>query len=233
MNLIAAKSGDILVVSSASPQGTVYAFDPRKQTADLTVLTPQPAAPGPGASAVVPVNIWVNGELEDQLDPQTYEYNTLGQLFARDVATSASRHYLSPDGSLFLPAVRVFQQGPDDSCGMDETGWRWSHNLDAYGLIAAAGRRIAIISGAENRTYRATVQGDGTLTDLQLVAERGGESVAVDIAGNVTSPTVRCSSTTVRESWSARLTSPSGRCSSVRRADRRTPLHPHASLALP
>ena len=186
VNLIAAKSGDILVVSSAGPQGTVYAFDPRKQTTDLTVLTPQPAAPRPGASAVVPSNIWVNGELEDQLDPQTYEFTTLGQLFARDVATPASRHYLSPDGSLFLPAVRVFQQGPDDSyAGMDETGWRWSHNLDAYGLIAATpGRRIAIISGAENRTYRATVQPDGTLTDLQLVAERGGESVAVDIAGN-------------------------------------------------
>ena len=69
---------------------------------------------------------------------------------------------------------------------MDETGWRWSHNLDAYGLIAAApGRWIPIISGAENRTYTATVQTDGTLSDRQLVAERGGESVAVDAAGHV------------------------------------------------
>jgi sugar lactone lactonase YvrE len=42
-----------------------------------------------------------------------------------------------------------------------------------------------VVSGAENRTYRATVQADGTLRDLQLVAERGGESVAVDSAGNV------------------------------------------------
>jgi hypothetical protein len=187
VNLVAMKSGDILVVSSAGPQGTVYVFDPRKPAGEITVLTPQPAQERPGAAVVLPVNIWVNGELEDQLDPRTYEYTTLQQLFTRDGATPAPRQYVSPDGSLSLPAVRVFQQAPDDSyAGMDETGWRWSHNLDAYGLIAAVpGRRIAVISGAENRTYRATVQADGTLADLQLVAERGGESAAVDAAGNV------------------------------------------------
>jgi len=185
VNLVATKSGQILVVSSAGPQGTVYVFDPKKPAEEMTLLTPQPAAPHPDAAAAVPVNIWVNGELEDQLDPRTYEYTTLGQLFARDVATPAARHSVSPDGSFFLPAVRVFQQGPDDSyAGMDETGWRWSHNLDANGLIAAvSGRRIPIISGAENRTYTAMVQADGTLSDLQLVAERGGESVVIDAAG--------------------------------------------------
>ena len=41
------------------------------------------------------------------------------------------------------------------------------------------------MSGAENRTYRATVQADGTLGDLQPFAERGGESVTADSAGNV------------------------------------------------
>jgi len=186
VNLVATKSGEILVVSSAGPQGTVYLFDPGKPTEAMTVLSPQPAAPTSGAAVVRPVNIWVNGELEDQLDPRTFEYTTLAELFTRDVATPAPRQYVSPDGSLFLPATRVFQQGPDDSyAGMDDSGWRWSHNLDAYGLIAAMpGRRIAVISGAENRTYTAVVQADGTLRDLQLVAERGGESVAVDTAGN-------------------------------------------------
>ena len=31
---------------------------------------------------------------------------------------------LSPDGSLSLPAFRVWQQGP-----IDHTGWRWSDGL--------------------------------------------------------------------------------------------------------
>jgi sugar lactone lactonase YvrE len=112
---------------------------------------------------------------------------TLAELFARDVATPAPRHYVSPDGSLVLPAGRVFQQpGVDSYAGMDETGWRWSHNLDAYGLsLAPPGRRIFVVSGAENRTYRAVVQANGTLGDLRPFAERGGESVAADSAGNV------------------------------------------------
>jgi hypothetical protein len=186
VNLVAAKSGEILVISSAGPEGTVYVFDPKKPADEMTVLTPHPATSRPGAAAVVPVNIWVNGELEDQLDPKTCEYTTLGLLFARDVSTPASRQYVSPDGSLFVPAVRVFQQAPDDSyAGMDDTGWRWSHNLDAYGLMAAVpGRHVTIISGAENKTYRAMLHADGTLGDLQVVAERGGESVAVDTTGH-------------------------------------------------
>jgi hypothetical protein len=187
VNLAVAKSGDVLVVSSAGPEGTVYTFNPARPADALTVLEPQPAAPRPDAAAVLPVNVWVNGELEDQLDLSTYEYVTLAQLFARDVGTPAPRQYVSPDGSLVLPAGRVFQQpGVDSYAGIDETGWRWSHNLDAYGLLtASSGRRIFVVSGTENRTYRAVVRANGTLGDLQPFAERGGESVAADSAGNV------------------------------------------------
>ena len=135
VNLAVAKSGDVLVVSSAGPDGTVYSFDPRE--AGRRAHRPQSAAGGsaPDAAAVLPVNVWVNGELEDQLDLGTYEYVTLAQLFAREVATPAPRQYVPPDGSLVLPAGRVFEQpGVDSYAGMDETGWRWSHTLDAYGL---------------------------------------------------------------------------------------------------
>ena len=139
VNLAVAKSGDVLVVSSAGPEGTVYTFNPAKPADELTVLEPQPAAPRPDAAVVLPVNVWVNGELEDQLDLGTYEYATLAQLFAREVATPSPRQYVSPDGSLVLPAGRVFQQpGVDSYAGMDETGWRWSHTLDAYGLLTAS-----------------------------------------------------------------------------------------------
>jgi sugar lactone lactonase YvrE len=69
---------------------------------------------------------------------------------------------------------------------MDETGWRWSHALDAFSLIAARpGEPVYVTSGAENRTYRGVVRDDGALGDLQPFVERGGESVVADAAGNV------------------------------------------------
>ena len=58
--------------------------------------------------------------------------------------------------------------------------------MGAYNFVTAPqGRRIYVSSGAENRTYSATTQADGTLRDLKPFAERGGESVAVDATGNV------------------------------------------------
>jgi len=42
-----------------------------------------------------------------------------------------------------------------------------------------------VSSASEDRTYRALVKADGALGDLQPFAERGGESVVVDAAGNV------------------------------------------------
>ena len=78
------------------------------------------------------------GEFANQLDLDSYEYTTLAQMLARDVGTPKTKEYVSPDGSLVLPAVRVFQQGPDDSyAGMDATGWRWSNTLTANGLLSA------------------------------------------------------------------------------------------------
>jgi sugar lactone lactonase YvrE len=69
---------------------------------------------------------------------------------------------------------------------MDESGWRWSHALDAYGFVTALpGQRVYVVSNAENRTYGSTDRPDGTLDGLEPFAERGGEAVAVDSEGNV------------------------------------------------
>jgi hypothetical protein len=181
------RSGHLLVASSAGPEGSVYSFAPGSAADEIAVLTPQPSTARPGAAYVHPVNIWDNGEFANQLDLDSYEYTTLAQMLARDVGTPKTKEYVSPDGSLVLPAVRVFQQGPDDSYpGMDATGWRWSNTLTAYGLLSATpGQKIYIASDAENRTYRATVQPDGTLGELTPFAERGGESVAWDSEGHV------------------------------------------------
>jgi hypothetical protein len=108
-------------------------------------------------------------------------------MFAREVTTPVPQAYVSPDGSVLLPAGRVFTQGPDGAYpGMDPSGWRWSHALDAFSLITARpGERVYVTSGAENRTYRASVRADGTLGDLARFAERGGEAAVADDAGNV------------------------------------------------
>jgi hypothetical protein len=187
VNLAVDRSGNLLVQSSAGPEGTVYSFRPGSSVDDTTVVATKSGPPPSGVTFVLPGNVWDNGEFRDQIDLETLEYKTNAQMFAEDVTTRLASFYFSPDGSLALPHGRVFRQGPDDNIpGMDPTGWRWSNTLDAYGFIAAApGKQIYVTSGAENRTYRATVQGDGTLGALEAFADRGGESAASDTAGNV------------------------------------------------
>ena len=181
VNLAFDKAGDLLVVSSGGPEGTVYSFRPGSPEDQIMVLAPQPASPHPAAAAILPVNYWNNGEFRNQLNFSTMTYKTLAEMFADDVSTPKAKEYVSPDGSVFLPAGRVFQQGPPDS-----TGWRFSDNLDTYGFITALpGERVYVSSASEDRTYSARVATNGTLTDLQPFAERGGESVAVDRQGNV------------------------------------------------
>ncbi|ODS57787.1 MAG: gluconolaconase [Acidobacteria bacterium SCN 69-37] len=188
VSLAVDRSGSLLVVSSAGPEGTVYAFTPGRPVDDLTVIAPQPAAAARADAAIVlPANVWADGQFADQLNVETLRYQTLAEMFRTSVGTPQARAYVSPDGSLVLPAVRVFQQGAGGSYpGMDPSGWRWSHTLNAYGLLTARpGQAVYVISNAENRTYRATVRADGTLGDLTPFADRGGESVTTDDAGRV------------------------------------------------
>jgi hypothetical protein len=103
-------------------------------------------------------------------------------MFAADAGTPKMREYLSQDGSVFLPAGRVFQQGPAN----DTSGWLFSDNLDTYGFIAAEpGQQVYVSSESEDITYSARVKPDGTLAELKPFAQRGGESVAADARGNV------------------------------------------------
>jgi hypothetical protein len=147
----------------------------------MTVIAPTPARAHPEASAVLPVNYWNNGEFKDQLDTQTYRYATLHEMFARDMAAPKAKEYVSPDGSLFLPAARTFQQGPPDG-----TGWRFSDTLDSYGFVTAKpGARVFVSNESEARTFSGLVNANGTVTDLKLFAERGAESVAAAPNGNV------------------------------------------------
>jgi len=181
VNLAFDKSGNLLVLSSLGAEGTLYSFKPGSPATELTVVAPTPAATHPGASAILPGNYWNNGEFKDQLDPKTYRYTTLTEMFARDLAAPKAKDYVSPDGSLFLPASRIFQQGPPDG-----TGWRFSDNLESYGFITAKpGSRTYVSNESEGRIYSGLVNPNGTVTDLKLFADRGGESVAVGSNGTV------------------------------------------------
>jgi hypothetical protein len=187
VNLAIDKTGNIIVQSSAGADSSVYAFRPGSFADEVTVLRPQPAGPHPGAAIAMPVNYWINGEFRDQLDLKTYCFKTLAELFAEDLTAPKKEQYVSPDGSLVLPAVRVWPQPANEVYpGSDFTGWRWSHNLNALGFIKAEpGAHVYVSNESEDITYGATVNPDGSLGALKPFVNRGGESVTSDSAGNV------------------------------------------------
>jgi hypothetical protein len=175
------RSGDLLVLSWYGAEGTVYSLRPDGPETELTLIAPTPTAPHPGELAALPVNWWVNGEFKDQLDPKTLRFTTLGEMFADEAAEPKAREYVSPDGSLVLPAFRVFQQGP-----ADQLGWRFSPTLDALELVLApVGGQVFVSNESQDVTYSARVGAGGALTDLKPFARRGGECVAVDAQGRV------------------------------------------------
>ena len=181
VNLAFDKSGNLLVLSSLGAEGTLYTFKPGTPATELSVIAPTPAAAHAGADMLLPVNIWNNGEFRDQLDTRSFTYPTLADMFARDMAAPKRKEYVSPDGSLVIPQARVFQQGPPDG-----VGWRFSDTLDAYGLVRApVGSRVFLSNESEARTYSGLVNANGTVTDLKLFADRGGESVAQGPDGKV------------------------------------------------
>jgi hypothetical protein len=181
VNLAVDRSGNLMVLSSWGPEATVYAFKPGTPATEMATIKPTPFAQRSGARVAVPVNFWQNAEFKDQIDPQTYEFTTLAEMFARDVGLPKAREYVSPDGSLVLPAYRVLRQGP-----ADHLGHRWSDTLDTHGLVqGAVGERVVFTNGSENRTFSGLLGQGGAITDLKAVADRGGESAALGPDGKV------------------------------------------------
>jgi hypothetical protein len=177
VNLAIDKSGNVMALSPQGPEVTVYSFKPGEPTDRINFIPATPARPREGAIVALPGNVWKNdAEFKDQLDHTTYRYSTLAEQFAQGMGTPKLREYVSPDGSLVLPAFRVFRQGD----------WRFSDTMDALGLVTARqGERVFLTNASENRTYSGLVGAGGTVTDLRVFAERGGESVAVGPDGKV------------------------------------------------
>ncbi|MET0310151.1 MAG: glycosyl hydrolase family 28-related protein [Sphingomonas sp.] len=180
VNLAVDRSGKLMVLSSDGPEATVYSIDPSRP-AEVRVIAPKAATDHSRARVALPGSFWVNGEFRDQYDPVGDRFTTLAEMFARDMAAAKPREYVSPDGSLVLPAYRVWQQGP-----ANHLGWRFSDTLDTYGWVTGKiGERIYVANGSEDRTYSGLLGAGGTIADLKPFAARGGESVAAGPDGRV------------------------------------------------
>ncbi len=180
VNLAFDKSGNLMVVSSGGPGMAVYSFHPDGPEEAITPLTREPATERPGMTALLPASFWVNGDFTNTLDTNTYLYLSLEDMFRKLVTTRTPFQYVSPDRKTFIPVDDVFVQGPS------YLGYKWEHSLQTFGFVEAVpGRPFYVMNESEQRTYRGTVNPDGTLSSLEIFAEQGGESLSQDIHGNV------------------------------------------------
>jgi hypothetical protein len=157
-NLAFDKSGN-LIVTSMSGNGTVYTFKPAASDSEITLLKPQPPQPRSGAMAYLPVSDWhIN----------------------KSALTKPASHFMSPDGTTFLPTGQDFLDGAV-SFGIKSSG-----QLRSFGLAPVAiGQSAYVTDESAQSTWVGTVGSDGALLDMKVFAYRGGEGVAVDSRGNV------------------------------------------------
>ncbi|WP_446743957.1 glycosyl hydrolase family 28-related protein [Silvibacterium acidisoli] len=162
VNLFFDKAGDLLVTSYAG-DGTVYWFRPDAPATEINFLKPEPTTARTGQIAVLPNEHWRNEN--DFIDA---------------MSVAKPYQYVSPDGSTFLPA------GEDFVKGALYYGIKMADLLRGYGLAKnVPGHPFYVTEESGQKTYSARIGDDGSLTDMKLFAERGGESVVQDSAGNV------------------------------------------------
>jgi sugar lactone lactonase YvrE len=156
------KAGDLLVISYAG-KGTIYSFKPGAVDEEITLLKAVPSVPRPGMTPVLPVDYWRN---END--------------FLQKIPTKRPYQFVSPDGSTFIPA------GEDFVSGQLYYGSKIHDVLYAFGLAPAVAKQpFYVTDEEEQKTYVGNVGVDGTIADLKLFVERGGEGVTSDEKGNV------------------------------------------------
>lgn len=162
VNLAFDRSGDLLVVSYAG-KDTVYALRPEARDDSIMLLQPEPSAPHPGMTAILPVDVW---RTEND--------------FSEAVIAPRPWQFVSPDRSVFIPVKQDFI---DDDLYY---GIRMQDVVRAFGLAPAVpGQPFYVSDESEEKTWRVTVGQDGSISAPTLFAEQGGEGVAVDRKGNV------------------------------------------------
>ncbi|HEX2917047.1 MAG TPA: SMP-30/gluconolactonase/LRE family protein, partial [Edaphobacter sp.] len=162
VQLVFDKAGDLMVVSYDG-DGTVYSFRPDALNDEIRLLKPEKAAARESATPVLPENYWRN---END--------------FVKAVPVAKPYQYVSPDGSTFIPAGEGFVTGAL------YYGTKMADVLRAFGLgRAETGKLFYVSDESYQKTYAGEVGPDGTLKNLKLFAENGGESVTQDASGNV------------------------------------------------
>jgi sugar lactone lactonase YvrE len=161
VNLAFDGDGDLLVVSYAG-NGTVYALKPGAIDGEPTLIVPRAAAARPDLTVVLPVGDW------------RLQRDGGGGPLPRP------HHYVAPDGRTVVSATQGFVDG------VVSWGIKSSDLVRAFGLQRARpGERVYLTSEAEVATWSALVGEDGSLSDLRLFVNQGGEGVATDAEGNV------------------------------------------------
>jgi hypothetical protein len=100
--------------------------------------------------------------------------------FLEEVPVEKPYQYMSPDGTTFIPA------GEDFVSGRLYYGSKLHDVLRAFGMAQAVpGKPFYVSNESELQTYSAMISPEGTLTDVKLFTDQGGEGLAVDSQGNV------------------------------------------------
>jgi sugar lactone lactonase YvrE len=87
---------------------------------------------------------------------------------------------VSPDNTTFIPA------GDNFVTGKLYYGSKLNDELRAFGLAAGVvGTPFYLTDAEEEKTYSGEVGSDGTISNLKLFVEQGGDGLAVDQQGNV------------------------------------------------
>jgi hypothetical protein len=162
VQLLFDKSGNLIVISYAGA-GTVYSFNPNKPGDDVTLLKAVPSQPRPGLTAVLPPAYWRN---END--------------FLEAIPAKKPYQFVSLDGTTFFPAGEEFVNGEL------YYGSKLNDTMRAFGFAPVVSPDATYFSDESGqKTYVGRVGSDGSISRLNLFAERGGESIAVDEKGNV------------------------------------------------
>jgi hypothetical protein len=156
-NLAFDKAGDLLVVSR-SGAGKIYTLRPGGPDGSISLIEPRLAE--------------ARGEARIFLPAAVYEL--------RGLSEARPWQYLSPEASTYISAGDEFVRGHM------EWGTKMADLLRTFGLRQTAPRKpfYVTLENAE-KTYRGTVASNGSVTDLKLFADVGGESAAQDEQGHV------------------------------------------------
>jgi len=156
-NLAFDKAGDLLVVSR-SGAGKVYALRPDGTAGQITMIPQQPALERRGA----------------------VEYLAAGVFGLHQFSSARAWQYIAPDGGAFVSA------GDDFVKGHTEWGTKMADLLRTFGLEPAVpGKPFYVTAENDEQTFHGTLTATGSVTDLKLFAETGGESVVEDERGRV------------------------------------------------